>query len=50
MSAHFNLTLYAILAPLKYNLFENIMETKGASATFSIIFSKAFKNDVTILK
>ena len=43
---------YSIITPLKYNVFENIMENgafdaSGANAPFSIIFSKVFK---TLLK
>ena len=32
------LTLYSIIMPLKYHVFENIMENFGANAPFSIIF------------
>ena len=45
------ITLYSIIMPLKYHVFENIMKNGafafGANAPFSIIFSKVFK---TLLK
>ena len=44
----FLLTLYCTITPLKYHVFENIIETGafaffGANAPFSIIFSNVFK-------
>ena len=44
------LTIYSIIMPLKYHVFQNIMENgafapfeKGANVLFSLIFSKVFK-------
>ena len=38
----FQLTLYSIISPFKYHVFENIMEN-GAFAFLEQIFSKVFK-------